>query len=147
MILSSENKVFRGIARQLNWVVQGTRRDIAFDMIDLSTKFKHVTFSDFAEDLKSIRKLKQTSGKVSFPALSDKPSEWTIIMFSFVTHANLNDGVSSMGARIIVLVNSHHIYIYIYIYIYHKTLYSLFLFLLRYYRFDFVYDSFHTALI
>ena len=111
MILSSENKVFRGIARQLNWVVQGTWRDIAFDMIDLSTKFKHVTFSDFAEDLKSIRKLKQTSGKVSFPALSDKPSEWTIIMFSFVTHANLNDGVSSMGARIIALVNSHHIYI------------------------------------
>lgn len=79
MILSSERKVFRRIARQLNSVVQGTRRDIAFDMIDLSTKFKHVAISDFVEDLKSIRKLKQTSSKASFPALSDKPSKWTTI--------------------------------------------------------------------
>ena len=45
-----------------------------------------------------------------FPALSGKPSEWIISMFFLpATHATLNDGVSSMEAHIVFLVNSHHI--------------------------------------
>ena len=47
LLTSTEHTVFRGIVKQLNWVVQGMPPDITIGMINLSTKFKHATISDF----------------------------------------------------------------------------------------------------
>ena len=53
-LTSSEHTVFHDLVGQLKCVVQGTQPDIAFDTVNLSTKFKHTTINVFAEDLKSI---------------------------------------------------------------------------------------------
>ena len=106
-LTSSENTKYRRAVGQLNWAVQGSHPDLAFDLIDLSTKFKNACINDFIKALKSIRKLKQTNTKILFPVLNNDPHNWTIILFSDAAHANLNDGVSSVGAHIIFLVDNH----------------------------------------
>ena len=44
---------FRSMVGMLNWVVQSTRPDLAFDMVDLSTMFKCAKI----DDLKRVKKL------------------------------------------------------------------------------------------
>ena len=97
-LTSSEHTKYRRVFGQLNWAVQGTHPDLAFELIDLSIKFKNASVNDFIKALKSIRKLKQTNTKILFPIFNSDPHSWTIIAFSDAVHANLNDGVSSVGA-------------------------------------------------
>ena len=49
---------------------------------------------------KAIKKLQREASKIFFPSLGEF---WKIIMFSDASHANLNDGVRSMGAHIVFL--------------------------------------------
>ena len=105
-LTSSENNMCRRVVGQLNWAVQGTHPDLAFELIDLSTKFKNASINDFVKALKSIRKLKQVNTKIFFPVLNRDPHSWTIIIFSDAAHANLNDGVSSAGAHIIFVIDN-----------------------------------------
>ena len=51
--------------------------------------------------------MKQTNTKILFPIFDSDPHSWTIIAFLDAAHANLNDGVSSVGAHIMFLVDNH----------------------------------------
>ena len=103
MLSSQELSSLRSLVGRLNWVVQGTRPDLAFEMVELSTKFKSGTVTDMLRAIKAIRKLKEERGFVVFPNMGDS-KKWKMVIFSDAAHANLNDGVSSMGAHLVLLV-------------------------------------------
>ena len=52
-----ENTTYCQVVGQLNWAVQGIHPDLAFELIDLSTKFKNASINDFIKELKSTQKL------------------------------------------------------------------------------------------
>ena len=104
---TEEHTNLRTIVGRLNWAVQGTRPDLAFDMIELSTKFKKGTVNDLLRAIKCIRKLKESCSNIIFPTLGSINS-WRIIVFSDAAHANLSDGVSSMGGHIVFLVGAYN---------------------------------------
>ena len=87
---------FRMLVGKLNWAVQGSRPDMGFDMVELSTKFKKATVNDLIRAIKCIRKLKESQCCLMFPEIG-QVAQWKIIIFSDAAHANLSDGVSSMA--------------------------------------------------
>jgi hypothetical protein len=100
---SEELTVLRSTVGKINWAVQGTRPDMSFEMIELSTHFRKGTVADIIRAVKVIRKLKEGMCRVSLPALGDA-SCWKIVVFSDAAHANLCDGVGSVGAHIVMIV-------------------------------------------
>lgn len=92
----------RQMAGKINWVVQGTRPDMAFELIELSTKFRSGTVADLVQAVKVIKRLKDFKCEVFFPNLGE-PKYWRMVVFSDASHANLCDGVSSCGAHVIFL--------------------------------------------
>ena len=88
---------------RLNWAVQGTRPDMAFQMLELSTKFRKGSVDDLTRSIKAVGKLKDHASKLCFPCLGNSAG-WTILMYSDAAFANLNDGTSSTGAHIVLLV-------------------------------------------
>ena len=94
---------FRSLVGRLNWAVQGTRPDLAFELIDMSTRLKNATINNLLRALKGIKKLKAASSVISSPYLG-QPSSWKIILFSDASHANLCNGTGSMGGHILFLV-------------------------------------------
>ena len=50
----SQLTLFRSFVRHFNWVVQGTRPDVAFNMIDLSTNMKNACEKDLVQVQKVI---------------------------------------------------------------------------------------------
>ena len=53
-----EQTLFRQIIGHLNWAVQGSRPDIAFDMIAMNTKLKQGKVGDLVRAIKKICRLK-----------------------------------------------------------------------------------------
>ena len=51
-----EHTDLRTLVGHLNWAVQGSRPDLAFDIVDLSTRFKTGTVNDLLRAKKAIRK-------------------------------------------------------------------------------------------
>ena len=102
-----ELTLLRSMVGKINWAVQGTRPDFAFDMIELSTRFRKGIVSDLLRSVKVIHKLREGPSRVIFPALG--PTElWKIVVYSDAAHANLCDGVGSVGAHIVLIVGSHN---------------------------------------
>ncbi len=99
-----ESTLLRSIACKLNWLVQGTRPDMAFELIAISTKFRNGEVSDLVRGVKMIAKVIEGEGKIFFLSLSNT-KHWKIV-FSNAEHANLSDGVSSAGVHIVLLVGS-----------------------------------------
>ena len=64
-----EQTLFRQIIGQLNWAVQGSRPDRAFDMIAMSTKLKQGKVRDLVRAIKKICRLKDIRSYITFPEL------------------------------------------------------------------------------
>ena len=96
----------RSCVGSLNWAVQGTRPDKAFDMVELSTKSRSGKVSDLLRASKVMKNLKDDGGYMIFPDLGDTHN-WKIFVFTDASFANLCDGVSSMGAFIVLLVGEN----------------------------------------
>ena len=96
----------RSVTGKLNWLVQGTRPDMIFDMIELSMAFKKGTIENLRRAIKSIRKARNEPCKICFPILGNEHC-WKIHVFTDAALANLCDGVSSMGAQIVFLVGEN----------------------------------------
>ena len=99
-----EQRLLRQLVGRLNWAVQGTRPDMAFDMIWLSTKLKDGTVADLVQAVKCIRKLKNGASSIKFANLGPSHT-WKIVVYSDASHANLEDA-GSLGAHIVFIVNS-----------------------------------------
>ena len=76
----AEESTYRSLAGQINWVVQGTRPNLAFEMVDLSTKSKITTVNNLLQAIKYICKLKATPSFLRFSYLGP-PKEWTLVLF------------------------------------------------------------------
>lgn len=98
-----ESTVLRSIAGKLNWIVQGTRPDVAFELIDLSTKFNKATVSDLNRAIKVLRKTQDGDAKLCFQALHNVKL-WKLIVFTDASFASLNERIDSVGGHIIFLV-------------------------------------------
>ena len=51
---------------QINWAVQNTHPDLAFEMVDLSTKFKNTSVNNLLQAIKSICELKAKPSYLRF---------------------------------------------------------------------------------
>ena len=53
-LTQEEQKNYRKIIGQLNWAVQGSRPDLAFELVDLSTKLKVALVGDLMHAIKTL---------------------------------------------------------------------------------------------
>ena len=68
--ITTDQSVYQGqLDGRLNWVVQVSKPDITFTLIDLNTKLRCGTAQDFIRAMKVIRNLKQSRAIVYFPKL------------------------------------------------------------------------------
>ena len=104
---SKEQTAFRQMVGQLNWAVQGSRPDMAFEMINLSTKLKEGTVGDLLRATKAINRLKEIDSVLAFPSLKADVKDWKIVTFTDASLGNLNNGAGSTGAYIIWLMDSN----------------------------------------
>ena len=101
---TEEYSIFRSLVGALNWLVCGSRPDLAFDVLEHSSKFKKATKSDLILCLKSIKRCKKETVVNKFSRLKiDHP--WRIVLYSDASYANLPDGVSSSLGYVIFLVD------------------------------------------
>ena len=107
MLSTSEMTNYRAMVAALNWIVQGTRPDLAFIMTELSTKFRKGKISDYLTAKKVLVKAKTAKCEVFFPTLGN-PTDWTIAVCADASLANLNGGVDSCMGYLVFLVNGAH---------------------------------------
>jgi hypothetical protein len=103
---NSEHTMLRSMAGKLNWVVQGTRPDLAYQLVEISMKFKNAIITDLNNAFKAIRHVKNSKCEILFPDLG-RSSQWTLVAFSDASHANLCDGISSMMGYLVLLVGTN----------------------------------------
>jgi hypothetical protein len=84
----------------------GTRPDIAFEVVEMSTKLKQPQVEDLLRANKNIVKLKEGHGFVFYPDLGDRHF-WKMVVLSDASFANMQDGCSSCGGHVIVLVGQN----------------------------------------
>ena len=79
---------------QLNWVARHTRPDIVFDVMELSTALNKPCIRDYAQLVKTVKKLKYSDVGVIFPNLDELQNRYLLVMAD-AGYANLCDSVSS----------------------------------------------------
>ena len=102
-----ELKQYRSLVGSLNWIVQGSRPDLAFQLIDLSTKFRNGTVDDLIKVRKILQKAKENRADIFYPDLGHV-QHWRIVMYADASHANLCEGVSSCVGYIVFLVGERN---------------------------------------
>ena len=107
LLSTSEMTGYRAMVGSLNWVVQGTRPDLAFMMTELSTKFRNAKISDYLTVKKVLVKAKTAKCEVFFPYLGS-PKDWIIAVCADASHGNLNGGVDSSMGYVVFIVNPQH---------------------------------------
>lgn len=100
-----EQTLFRQLIGQLNWAVQGSRPDMAYEMIAMSTKLKQAKVGDLVRTIKKISRIKDIQSFMTFPKM-DKTKELKVIVFTDASLGNINEGTGSTGAFIIWLMDS-----------------------------------------
>ena len=102
-----EQRDYRSIIGQCNWVAQGTRPDLAFEVVELSSRFKNCHIVDLIRANKNLLKLKQQKSFIKFPNLG-LCQTWKIVVFSDAALANMSNGFSSVGGNVIFLVGENN---------------------------------------
>lgn len=86
-----EQTLFRQLIGQLNWAVQGSRPDMAHEMIVMSTKLKQANVGDLVRAIKKISHTKDIQSFMTFPSL-DKTKELKVVVFTDASLGNINEG-------------------------------------------------------
>ena len=98
-----EYTLFRQLVGQINWIANGSRPDISFKMIDLSTKFNKAHTSHLTAAMKIAKKMKGENVRNMFPKLSSL-KEMRLVVYTDASFGNLN-GVDSCGGHIVFLAD------------------------------------------
>ena len=101
---SEEHTQFRAIVGALQWLISGSRPDLAFDTLLHSCKLKKAFKEDLSQCNKTVKRAKENI-EVIFPDLRSF-SEWRLVVFSDASFANLPDKISSCFAYIVLLVGA-----------------------------------------
>ena len=99
---SEEEKLLRTAIGQLNWVATQTRPDLSYDVLELSMITNRATVDHLLQANKVIRKLKSEALQIKFPRLGEL-SNLKLMLFNDASFANLPDGTSSTGGRVVFL--------------------------------------------
>nr|XP_034319149.1 uncharacterized protein LOC109620710 [Crassostrea gigas] len=101
-LTNDEQTLYRKLVGQLNWAVQGSRPDLAFELVDLSTKLKTATVADLLKAIKTMGKLKDIIHIQIFPLLHGAvEKDWEIFVFTDAALANISEGEGSTGGQIL----------------------------------------------
>jgi hypothetical protein len=103
---SKELTAFRALVGSINWCVTGSRPDLAYELIELSTKFRCATVEDWIRARKVLRMLQDVSCKLFFPDIGDL-SKARLVVFTDAAFANLPDKVSSTAGYVVFLVGEN----------------------------------------
>ena len=99
---ATEQQEFRQVVGRLNWVVQGTRPDKFFEVIDLSMKLKQASTRDLNVAKQTFLRLAEFESSIRFIALQ---GELWLSVYTDAALGNLSDGVSSTCGVLVFLVN------------------------------------------
>ena len=100
-LTSEEQTEYQQLIGQINWAVQGTRPDMAFEHIDLSTKLKEGTINDLSRAIKAVNRLKDIRSMILFPKLSKNIQIWNIVVFTDASLCNINGRTGSTAGHIV----------------------------------------------
>ena len=100
---NEEHTEMRAITGALNWIARGTRPDLAFEVTDLSTKFKQAKVEDLLRANKIAIKVKHTPSLITFPCLGDV-KKWSIKLFTDASKSNMSDKISTARGFLVFLV-------------------------------------------
>ena len=98
-----ELKDYRILIGQLGWVAGQRRKDLSFDVCDLSSKVKHATVNDLLRANKVLKKAKSECVTLCFGDF-EKLENCKIVAYNDSSFGNLADG-GSQGGFVIYLVN------------------------------------------
>ena len=101
-----ESTSLRQMAGTLNWIVRGSRPDLSFELIDVSTKFKAGKVEDLVKVTKLLLMVKEKKAEVFFPNLGDH-KHWKLLCYTNASLGNLNNGTDSTGGYLVFLVNGN----------------------------------------
>ena len=87
-----EQTQLRSLVGQCNWVAQGTHPDLAYEVVELSSRFKDGHVSDLIRANKNLLKLKQHRSFIMFPNLG-RIRDWKILVFSDAAHAHASEPI------------------------------------------------------
>ena len=103
LLNKNEQTTYRQLIGQLNWAVQGSRPDMAFELISMSIKLKQGKVSDLVRAIKKISRLKDIKSFMTFPRLDR--SYLKIVVFTDASLGNINEGLGSTGAYIVWMMD------------------------------------------
>ena len=99
-----EKTGYRSIVGAINWIVRGSRPDMAFDMVELAVRANCATVEDLIKARKVLRRLQEFGSYILFPCIS---SPWSLYVFTDASLANLSDGVSSSLGIVIFVTDGN----------------------------------------
>ena len=102
-LTGKEQTLLRQLVGRINWAVQGSQPDFAFEMIDLSTKLKQGTVGDLTRAIKCIERLKSGTSILRFSSLG-RHENWRLVLYTDAALGNL-EGSGSMCWSTRVLSN------------------------------------------
>ena len=91
---AEEMKIYRGIIGRLNWVVQHSRPDLAFEVSEGGMAFQEAKGSDMVKLLKAAKKMKKETYKLRIQKLKGKVF-WDV--YSDASYGNVGEDKSQIG--------------------------------------------------
>ena len=108
LLNEEELTMFRSNVGALQWVARGTRPDLGFEAIDLSTRFGKATHDDLQRSVKALKRLKLENEQCRFivPNLG-RCSKWRLEVSTDASWGNHTDGICSMSGHVVLLVGEN----------------------------------------
>ena len=103
-LTDAEKSTLRKVAGKIGWLARGTRPDLAFHQVEISTKFLNGKVKDLVAASKLVRKVKGSKSKIRIPKLGPF-DEWKVEVSTDAALHNLNEGVDSTGAQLVLIVD------------------------------------------
>ena len=103
-LTEEEKSQLRKTAGRIGWLGRGARPDLVFAQIEMSTKFLNGKVKDLIRASKLTRKVKSSEANFFIRRLGPVDG-WTIEVSTDASLSNLNEGVDSVEARVILIRN------------------------------------------
>ena len=93
------------MAGKVGWLARGSRPDLLFPQVEMSTKFVKGKVRDLLVAHKAMRRIQANQSAFQIKSLGAF-SEWSVEVSTDASLGNLNEGVNSTGAILVILANN-----------------------------------------
>ena len=100
-----EKSQMRQIAGKVGWLGRGCRPDLVFPQVEMLTKFLNGTVQDLKQAIKVVRRAKEGANFFVVRDLGPVVN-WTVELSTDASLSNLNEGVNSTGAYVVLSKNN-----------------------------------------